>query len=86
MLLLDLVLGHESVLQYWHAITRSPTACPEGLKSAVALITWELWKERNTRVFSNKQASMPMAVMQKIKEESKNWILVGAKHLADIMA
>jgi hypothetical protein len=29
---------------------------------------------------------MPMAVMQKIKEESKNWILVGAKHLADIMA
>jgi hypothetical protein len=53
------------------------------LKSAVTLITWELWKERNARVFSNK-ASMPLAVMQKIKDESKNWILAGAKHLADI--
>ncbi|KAM0878571.1 hypothetical protein ACQ4PT_034795 [Festuca glaucescens] len=84
-LLLDLGSGRESVLQYWHAITRSPTACPEGLKSAVTLITWELWKERNARVFSNK-ASMPSAVMQKIKDESKNWILAGAKHLADITA
>lgn len=84
-LLLDLGSGRESVLHYWHAITRSSTACPEGLKSAVTLITWELWKERNARVFSNK-ASMPLAVMQKIKDESKNWILAGAKHLADITA
>jgi hypothetical protein len=84
-LLLDLGSGRESVLHYWHAITRSSTACPEGLKSAVTLIIWELWKERNARVFSNK-ASMPLAVMQKIKDESKNWILAGAKHLADITA
>jgi hypothetical protein len=27
---------------------------------------------------------MPMTIMHKIKEESKNWILVGTKHLAEI--
>ena len=51
-----------------------------GLKSAITLIAWELWKERNERVFNNK-AIMPSALMQKIKDESKNWILAGAKQL-----
>jgi hypothetical protein len=84
-LLNDLGSGRETVLHYWHAITGSPTAHPQGLKTAVTLITWELWKERNDRIFNNK-ASMPMAVVEKIKEESKIWILAGAKHLADIVS
>jgi hypothetical protein len=29
---------------------------------------------------------MPMAVVEKIKEESKIWILADAKHLADIVS
>jgi hypothetical protein len=29
---------------------------------------------------------MPMAAVQKIKDESKNWILAGAKHLAEIIS
>jgi hypothetical protein len=56
---------------------------PAGAKNT--LITWELWKERNARIFNNK-ASMPMAVVENIKEESKNWIFAGAKHLADIIS
>jgi hypothetical protein len=79
----DMGSGRETVLQYWNAITSSPTAHPFQLKTAVTLITWELWKERNTRVFNN-SASTPLALMQKIKEESKNWILTGAKKLAVI--
>jgi hypothetical protein len=56
----------------------------QGLQTDVTLITWELWKERIGRIFN--KASMPMAVVQKIKDESKNWILAGAKHLAEIIA
>jgi hypothetical protein len=58
---------------------------PKGLHSAIILITWEIWKERNARVFNNK-ASMPAALMQRIKDESKNWIMEGAKHLAELSA
>jgi hypothetical protein len=79
----DLGSGRQTVLQYWQAAALSPTAHPQGLKSAITLITWELWKERNARVFNNK-ATMPSTLMQKIKDESKNWILAGAKHLAQI--
>jgi hypothetical protein len=61
-LLNDLGSGRGTVLQYWHAITTSPSACPKGLKSAVILIGWELWKERNARVFNNK-ASTSLALM-----------------------
>jgi hypothetical protein len=73
------------VLQYWHAITKSPTAYPQGLHSAIILITWEIWKERNARVFNNKEQSPP-AIFQKIKDESANWVLAGAKRLAEIIA
>jgi hypothetical protein len=42
-----------------------------------------LRKERNARVFNNK-AIVPLAIMQRIEEESKNMIMVGAKHLAKL--
>jgi hypothetical protein len=58
---------------------------PKGLHSAIILITWEIWKGRNARVFNNK-ASMPAALMQRINDESKNWIMEGAKHLAELSA
>jgi hypothetical protein len=61
----------------------SPSTCPKGLQPTVILIGWELRKERNATVFNNK-ASTPLALMQKIKDEGRNWIIVGAKHLAEI--
>jgi hypothetical protein len=82
-LLTDLGTGRDTVLQYWHAITASPSACPKGLQTAVTLIGWELWKERNARVFNNK-AYTPSTLMQRIKDEGANWIVAGAKHLAVI--
>jgi hypothetical protein len=35
----DMGSGRETVLQYWNAITSSPTAHPLGIKIAVTLIT-----------------------------------------------
>jgi hypothetical protein len=51
--------------------------------NAVTLIIWELWKERNMRVFNNK-ATMPPVLMEKIKDESKNWIFADPKHLTEL--
>jgi hypothetical protein len=58
-------------------------AVPKGLKTAIIVITWEIWKERNAAVFNNK-SPLASALLQRIKDESKSWILVGAKHLAEI--
>jgi hypothetical protein len=58
-------------------------AVPKGLHSANILITWEILKERNGRMFNNK-SSLPSTLLQKIKDGSKNWIMTGAKHLAEI--
>ena len=80
----DMGSGRPTVLQYWHSTAKSPTACPKGLKTAIILITWEIWKERNARAFNN-VATMPTVLFQKIKDESKNWIMAGAKHLAEIV-
>jgi hypothetical protein len=41
-------------------------------------------EERNARVFNDK-ATVPLAVMQRIEEKSKNMIMAGAKHLAKLM-
>ena len=53
------------------ALSKTPTAHPKGLKSAIILITWEVWKERNAWVFNNKFA-MPTVLFEKIKDEGKN--------------
>jgi hypothetical protein len=48
------------------------------------LISWEIWKERNERVFNNK-SSLPSIVMQKIRDEGKDWVLANAKNLAELL-
>ena len=83
-LLLSMGSNRPKVLDYWHATARTPTSSPRGLKTAIILIVWEIWKERNERVFNNK-SSMPSEVMRKITEEGKAWILAGAKILAELM-
>ena len=63
--------GRPTVLQYCHALAAAPTEQPNGLKSVIVLMAWELWKERNARVFNN-QFSTPLDLFQKIKNESRN--------------
>ena len=70
-----------TILDYWKDLAHSPSPSRKGLQSAIILIAWEIWKERNARVFNN-IFTMPSALFQSIKNESKNWILAGAKRLA----
>jgi hypothetical protein len=56
----------------------------KAMASITLLVTWEIWNERNDRVFHNKSA--PLHVMlDRIKREARLWVIAGAKRLGDIM-
>ena len=50
----------------------------------VLLISWEIWNERNARVFRNKYKSS-ISIFSKIKNEAKLWVIAGAKSLEELM-
>jgi hypothetical protein len=52
--------------------------------SLAMLISWEIWKERNARVFRNTYTTSSFIII-KIKEEIALWSLVGAKAVGNVM-
>jgi hypothetical protein len=46
--------------------------------------TWDIWNERNTWVFRNKQAP-PTLIFEKVKKEIKVWASTEAKRLGKLM-
>lgn len=64
-------------------LTHSMQNSTKAIKILVILISWELWCERNARIFRNK-GQPPMIVLAKIKEEAATW--VGATSLRELTA
>uniref|UniRef100_A0A453NG55 Uncharacterized protein n=1 Tax=Aegilops tauschii subsp. strangulata TaxID=200361 RepID=A0A453NG55_AEGTS len=57
----------------------------KALSSLIHLVGWEIWKEKNARVFRNKTA--PVAVIVSlIKDEASLWAIAGAKYLSNVMS
>ena len=54
------------------------------VRSVAMLITWEVWKERNARIFNRQETSVTM-LLEKIKAEANLWIVAGAKALRDVI-
>jgi hypothetical protein len=54
------------------------------LDSVTLLVSWEIWNERNGRVFKNKQA-LHAIILENIKRESKLWVLAGVKRMGNLM-
>jgi hypothetical protein len=54
------------------------------MASLFMLISWEIWKERNVRVFRNTYTTSSFIVV-KIKEEIALWSLAGAKAVGNVM-
>ena len=48
------------------------------------LVSWEIWKERNARVFRS-SATPTAVVVRNIKEEVRLWVMAGAKNLGVVM-
>jgi hypothetical protein len=56
----------------------------KAMASLAMLVSWEIWKERNARVFTNKSLPANMLLV-KIREEVNLWSLAGAKALCNTM-
>lgn len=56
----------------------------KGMRSMAILVMWELWKERNARIFQQKLRSEP-PLFSWIQDEARNWTMAGAKPLAQII-
>ena len=56
----------------------------DGLWSMIMLTVWEIWKERNNRVF-NKITRTAEQVFSAIQDEAKVWIRAGNKGLEEVL-
>jgi hypothetical protein len=43
-----------TIQEWWSSVVEGPTTHQNGLASLAMLTVWEIWKERNARVFRNK--------------------------------
>jgi hypothetical protein len=64
--------------QRWH---REKRKCADTL---FALVAWELWKERNARLFRN-EAATSAQLLATIKQIADLWIEAGARHLRELV-
>nr|TKV93195.1 hypothetical protein SEVIR_9G210300v2 [Setaria viridis] len=72
--------GHESLHIWWTTLASTQVANRKGLRSLIILVLWEIWTERNARIFQNKE-QMIHRMANKIKDQAATWIAAGAKHL-----
>ena len=73
-----------SVKAWWNLIDSSMPQSRRPMMSLIMLILWEIWNERNARVFRN--TAVPVGVLvARIKDVSKLWCLAGAKYLSNVV-
>jgi hypothetical protein len=73
-----------SVKEWWSKLTLARSPNRKGLASLLMIVSWELWKERNSRVFRNVSAPSTI-VVGKIMDEARMWASAGAKGLDVIL-
>ncbi len=73
-----------SVHQWWESLANTPGIPKKGLRSLILLVVWEIWKERNRRIFDHKEMATGV-LLAKIKEEASLWALAGAKRLRELI-
>ena len=73
-----------STLEWWRHMTMGGIPQRKAMASLTLLVSWEIWNERNGRVFRNKYVSPP-SIYAKIKYEANLWVLAGARHLGVLL-
>jgi hypothetical protein len=61
----------------------TPSMARRGLRSIIMLVCWEIWKERNARIFEHKESAIAQ-LLPKIKDEARVWAMAGAKHVSNL--
>jgi hypothetical protein len=69
---------------WWSSLVEGMSPHQKGLFSLALLVVWEIWKERNARVFRNKLSSS-VVIFYLVKAEARLWVLARAKRLGDLI-
>jgi hypothetical protein len=81
---LQLPEGTASTLTWWRRLRALASGQRwKGLDSLFALVSWQVWKERNARCFRDASSTV-VELLQLIKLEADWWIEAGAAGLADL--
>ena len=72
------------VQDWWTHMTMNDSARRKAIASLTMHISWELWIERNARVFQHK-STLPSIILGRLKYEAQTWVKAGAKHLEFIL-
>jgi hypothetical protein len=67
------------------AIRRVPKEMRKGLNSLTILVSWEVWKHRNSCVFEGASPSV-QELLQTIGDECSLWSIAAASKLNDLLA
>ena len=73
-----------SLSLWWRNMSGSNIPNRKDMASLTMLVGWNIWNERNARIFRHK--STPTSVIfDTIKREARLWVTVGAHKLGNIM-
>jgi hypothetical protein len=73
-----------SLKYWWTMMSCKATLNRKAMTFLTMLVSWEIWKERNSSVFNNNAAPNTI-VLEIIKSEAKLWVTMCAKHLTFVM-
>jgi hypothetical protein len=73
-----------SINEWWSLLASDASPHCKALATLTLLTVWEIWNERNARVFHNK-SSTSFVILDKIQSEARLWVLAGAKKWGSIM-
>ena len=76
----------DDIAKWFESLTDSSrTARSKGTRSLAILVCWAIWKQRNARIFENKEKTEQRLIAE-IKDEVPLWIAAGAKDLSSLVS
>jgi hypothetical protein len=73
-----------TISEWWQFMAGGSANNRKAMASITLLVSWEVWNERNDRVFRNKSAPFDV-VFDRVKREARLWVIAGAKRLGGMM-
>nr|TKW04463.1 hypothetical protein SEVIR_7G110800v2 [Setaria viridis] len=66
------------------ALRSAPKEIRKGLNSLIILVSWEVWKHRNSCIFENARPSTSL-LLQTVADECSVWGMAGATKLQELL-
>jgi hypothetical protein len=73
-------------LQTWFTelVAQTTMSKRQGVSSMVILMIWEIWSERNGRIFRREARSLQQ-LLHSIQDEARTWAFAGNRELGEIL-